>query len=263
VALVDGVLDYFGYNNMTAAPVTVQGVTVAANSIYVCVEGGTDSDVAQAILTKKGGGCAMTGSTSVTAYDANPLYASPVAYTIKFQRPAATPVFFSVVLANTTQVPANAAALIQAAIINAFAGGDGGPRARIGSSVFATRFIGPVLAALPAGVEIRSLGVGSINAPTAAFTGSIAGTTLTVTAVGSGTLGVGQFLTDASGNIADGTTITALGTGSGGTGTYTVSQSQTVSSEAMDAIAANASSVTMNANQVPTTDALEIAVSVT
>ncbi len=60
----------------------------------------------------------------------------------------------------------------------------------------------------------------------ATFTGSVAGATLTVTAVGSGTLEVGQWLQGAG--VTGGTKITALGTGAGGTGTYTVSPSQTV-----------------------------------
>lgn len=59
-------------------------------------------------------------------------------------------------------------------------------------------------------------------------TGSILGTTLTVSAVGSGIITVGTVI---SGNgVTAGTYITALGTGTGGTGTYTVSESQTVSS---------------------------------
>ncbi len=62
----------------------------------------------------------------------------------------------------------------------------------------------------------------------AEFTGSISGTTLTVSAVASGTIKVGVGITGTG--VTAGTTITALGTGSGGTGTYTVSASQTVSS---------------------------------
>jgi hypothetical protein len=63
------------------------------------------------------------------------------------------------------------------------------------------------------------------NSGTTTFTGSISGTTLTVTAVASGTIQVGMGLTS-SGTITTGTTITALGTGAGGTGTYTVNLSQ-------------------------------------
>jgi len=64
--------------------------------------------------------------------------------------------------------------------------------------------------------------------PTVKFTGSISGTTLTVTAVASGNLATNQFLF--GGGIAPGTYITALATGGGGPGTYTVSTSQTVAS---------------------------------
>jgi lysophospholipase L1-like esterase len=65
----------------------------------------------------------------------------------------------------------------------------------------------------------------------ARVTGAISGTTLTVSAVASGTLAVGMRVSGTG--ITRGTTITALGTGSGGTGTYTVSTSQTVSSTAI------------------------------
>jgi hypothetical protein len=60
------------------------------------------------------------------------------------------------------------------------------------------------------------------------FTGSIAATTLTVTAVTTGTLYVGAVITGTG--ITVGTTITALGTGTGGVGNYTVSPSQSVGS---------------------------------
>jgi hypothetical protein len=62
----------------------------------------------------------------------------------------------------------------------------------------------------------------------AVVTGSISATTLTVTAVTSGSLAVGSFITGTG--ITVGTYITALGTGTGGAGTYTVNTSQTVAS---------------------------------
>lgn len=64
------------------------------------------------------------------------------------------------------------------------------------------------------------------------FTGSISGNTLTVSAVASGTIAVGQTVFGTG--VANGTTISALGTGTGGTGTYTLSGgAQTVASESM------------------------------
>lgn len=63
------------------------------------------------------------------------------------------------------------------------------------------------------------------------FTGSVAGTTLTVTAVAYGEISVGQTLYDlATGALAK---ITALGTGTGGAGTYTISTALTLASGAL------------------------------
>src|SRR5207247_105232 len=64
-------------------------------------------------------------------------------------------------------------------------------------------------------------------------TGSISGTTLTVTAVTSGTLYVGEHIYGTG--ISAGQRITALGTGTGGVGTYTVSSAQTIASETVSA----------------------------
>jgi hypothetical protein len=65
------------------------------------------------------------------------------------------------------------------------------------------------------------------------MTASIAGTTMTVTAVISGAFAVGQVISGTG--VTSGTTITSLGTGTGGVGTYTVSQSQTVASTTITA----------------------------
>ena len=69
------------------------------------------------------------------------------------------------------------------------------------------------------------------NDELATFTGSISGTTLTVTSVASGTVAVGMNIFGTG--IANDTLITAQGTGTGGEGTYTVSVSQTVASTAI------------------------------
>ncbi len=72
-----------------------------------------------------------------------------------------------------------------------------------------------------------------ISSPSAAvFTGSISGTTLTVTAITNGTITANQALFGVG--VTQETVITALGTGTGGVGTYTINLSQTVSSEQMN-----------------------------
>jgi len=77
----------------------------------------------------------------------------------------------------------------------------------------------------------NNLFLDSGTAGDAVFTASISGTTMTVSAVTSGTIYVGCLITGTG--VTANTTITALGTGTGGAGTYTVSQSQTVSSTAI------------------------------
>lgn len=88
------------------------------------------------------------------------------------------------------------------------------------------------------------LGKKTKAADAAVVTGSIAATVLTVTAVTSGTLSVGQTISGSG--ITAGTKITALGTGLGGTGTYTVDTSQTASSTTVTASAAYSTAYTGN-----------------
>ena len=73
-----------------------------------------------------------------------------------------------------------------------------------------------------------SMGTG-LRPYTSTFTGSIATTTLTVTAMLTGSpIVLGMYIDGTS--VTDGSYITAFGTGTGGTGTYTVSASSTASS---------------------------------
>lgn len=230
---VSGVLDAYTTENTTGSPVTMGGFSVAARSIYVAAVGGADADIAQAIWSKKAPGCAYNGNTTVVVQDLNSGYNPPYpSYNVSFERPAALSVLFAVNLTNNPQVPTNAVALIQNAIINAFAGGDGGPRARIGSAIYASRFASAV-AALGAWVQLISLQIGSNNTPSATFAGSIAGVNLTVKSVVAATLAAGQTIDDTTGVIVEGTTIISQTSGAtGGIGVYVVSNSQNVSGAA-------------------------------
>ena len=175
VSKVPGVLDYWGYSNNTNGTVSVSGVSIPAYSIYITVAGGAPADVAKAIWSKKAPGAPMAGNTTVTVYDTNPLYAAPIPYSITYEIPSGLQVLFKIVIANGPLVPSSAATQVQAAMLAAFAG---------------------------TGLESN-------------FTGSVSGTTLTVSAVASGTLAVGQIIDDLTGQLAANTTITALGTGIG------------------------------------------------
>jgi hypothetical protein len=83
-----------------------------------------------------------------------------------------------------------------------------------------------------AGGNVNEVGTYRLNiaqaVQTPVFTGYISGTTLTVTAVTTGNIGIGSVISGIG--VTSGTTITALQSGTGSTGTYTVSISQTAGS---------------------------------
>lgn len=255
VLSVSGVLDAYVTENDTNAPLTRGGVLLAANSLYVAVVGGAAQDVAQAIWSRKAPGCSYNGNTTEVVLDQRSGYSPPYpSYNVKFEIPDALPILFEVKIINSTLVPSNATQLIQAAIIAAFSGSDGGARATIGATILASRYYAPV-ALLGVWAQIQTIKIGSSNAPNSTITASIAGTVMTVTAVSASTLAVGQTLLDVTGNIAVNTKILSLGSGTGGTGTYNVTISQTVASETMTAVRPAADEVDTNIDQVPTISA--------
>jgi Baseplate J-like protein len=253
---VAGVLDAYVTANDTGSTATIGGISIGANQLYVAAVGGADEDVGEAIWTKKmpGGPYWSGANTTVTVLDNGSGYTPPYpSYTVKFERPSVVSIKFVVSIANSTLVPSTALADIQGAILAAFTGADGGLRPRIGSTIFASRFI-PGIAALGIWAQVVSLAIGAAGSA-AAFTGTIAGTLLTVSAVASGTLAVGQLITGVG--VLPSTVITALGTGTGGVGTYTVSASQTIASEAMTASALG-NSVALTIAQAPATAPADI-----
>lgn len=147
---VAGVTDAYVIDNKTDSAVVNGGITLAPHSVYVAAAGGLDADIANAIWRTASNGCNFTGNTPVTVADTSG-YANPVpTYAVQFQRCADLNIAFAITIQNLSGQPdASLAALIQTAILSAFAGGDGGQRARIGSTVFASRFFAAIASAGP------------------------------------------------------------------------------------------------------------------
>lgn len=164
VSAVDGVTAAYVVDNSTAAAVTTGGVSLAAHSLYVCVNGGTDQDVALAILSKKPPGCGYSGTTTVTVTDPNSHYQTAPLYAVSFTRAADTPLYFTVKIKDSAAVPSTAATQIQAAILAAFEE-DGGDAGIIGGTVYASAYYAAV-AALGAWAKIVEITVGTAASPT-------------------------------------------------------------------------------------------------
>lgn len=85
---VAGVQSLAFRENKSNAGATVDGVVMLANSVWCCVNGGANADVAAAILSKTSLGCQWTGATSVNVTEP----VSGQIYAVKFDRPTAVPV---------------------------------------------------------------------------------------------------------------------------------------------------------------------------
>lgn len=250
VLSVTDVLDAYVIDNPTNSPATIGGVSIGANTLYVCAAGGSSQAIANAIWTKKPPGIPTQGGTTETVYDSNAGYDLPYpSYSISYQIPTSLTIFFLVQIKNSALVPSNALTLIQASLQVAFTGSDGGTRARIGSTLFAGRYYTGIVNLGP-WAQVLAITLGNTDTAAAQFTATISGSIVTVSAVASGTLAVGQFITGTG--VAPGTYIASLGSGTGGTGTYNLNQASTVGSgETMHAYACSLDQVTAKINEIP------------
>lgn len=64
VSAVSGVKSLSFRENPQSAPDTIDSVLMPANSIYACVDGGTNEDVAEALVSKKSAGAAYANTTN-------------------------------------------------------------------------------------------------------------------------------------------------------------------------------------------------------
>ena len=181
-----GVIDVYCLDNPTDSPVTIGAQTLAPHSLWACVAGGTASQIAAAIWKKKSIGCNYNGDNPTVVYDTSGYNAPYPQYTVNWWTATPTPIKFAISIANTPYLPANVVALVQNAIIAAFAGLDNGPVARIGSTLYASRYYAPVIAVATAGtvIEILSLQLG-----------------ISVANLSAVTMGIDQIPTISAGNI--------------------------------------------------------------
>jgi hypothetical protein len=249
VLTVADVVDALVIDNNVGYARLDRGVVLSANSILAVVLGGADNDIALAILRHKAPGVATTGSTVVTVTDPNPNYLAPhPTYTVRFQRPTLTPFFMRVAITASDDVPSDAETLISDAVVPVFMGTGDAQREKIGTTVYSSRYY-PVVEALGTWAK-RLISIRLAVGIAANFSGAISGAVLTVSAVGSGVLAVGQILRDASGD-SDGVMIVAFDTGTGGVGTYIVSPAVVLAATTIDAWHAG-DEITLHLDQAPT-----------
>jgi uncharacterized phage protein gp47/JayE len=114
----EGVRSLSFRENTTSAPAVIDGINLAAHSIYVCVDGGTDADVAQTILNKKSGGAGYNGAVTVNVVDEF----SGQTYPVTFDRPTDVDVQTRVTIKASSAIVDPVAAVKEAVL--AFANGE-------------------------------------------------------------------------------------------------------------------------------------------
>ena len=96
---VAGVLSVFVDDNYTDGIKIIDGVSVDPHTLYVVADGGSNTDIANAIFEHKSLGCGYTGTESVTIYGK---FNQP--YTVKFNRPTYKPIQVAVSVNAPTNV---------------------------------------------------------------------------------------------------------------------------------------------------------------
>lgn len=98
---VEGVRSLAFRENYTDEPITIENVTLKKHSVYVCVDGGTDTDIARALLNKKSLGANWNGETVVEVLE--PI--STVTYRVAFQRPEEVQIYAEVTIDRGAPYP--------------------------------------------------------------------------------------------------------------------------------------------------------------
>ena len=90
---VENVISSFVYDNGSNSTITYDTVSIAPHSVYACVDGGTNADVAYALFRRKSAGSGWAG-TGVTQTVQDSVYG--VNYTVKFDRPTVITIYYDV-----------------------------------------------------------------------------------------------------------------------------------------------------------------------
>ena len=80
---VDGVRSLSFRENITGSPIVIDGITLVGHSIYACVDGGENADVAMALFESKAVGPDYNGTITVSVLEPS----SGQSYPVKFSRP--------------------------------------------------------------------------------------------------------------------------------------------------------------------------------
>ena len=126
--------------NFTKADATIDGIFLLANSVWACVDGGTDAEIAAALLENKSLGANWNGAVTVNM----PHPATGQVYPVKFDRPTSIALAARVTVRNGSALTDVPSAVRQAILDYAAGLLEGEPGFVVGGSVSAFELGGAV-----------------------------------------------------------------------------------------------------------------------
>lgn len=113
MAQLDNVISVLGRENPTNANMIIDGITLKPHSVYICIAGGSSSDIAETMYNQKTIGADTNGTTSVAWYDES----TGLTNTYHIQRPTMVNLRIQVNYAPTYFTPADIQDKIKTAIM--------------------------------------------------------------------------------------------------------------------------------------------------
>lgn len=153
---VENVISCYVRDNGSSSPVVYDTVTIAGHSVYVCVDGGDNTEVATAIFKRKSGGSGYTAITgqSVTVDVIDETYGDT--YQVTFNRPEEVSIYAAITCSVGTSTVSDITTAIQTAVTNYI------NTLKIGGDVILLSLAAAINAAVP-GVNLTSLTIGTTS----------------------------------------------------------------------------------------------------
>lgn len=114
VRALDGVRSITFRENYTKTDATIDGIFLVANSVWVCVDGGVDANIAAALYRSKTGGADWNGAVTVNYKE--PRFGQT--FPIKFDRPTPKPITTRVSYTVVGSISGDPVALIKQAVVD-------------------------------------------------------------------------------------------------------------------------------------------------
>ncbi|MEY0024321.1 baseplate J/gp47 family protein [Providencia rettgeri] len=154
---LDSVVDCYVWSNRTSSSIVKDGYSILPHSLYCCVYGGKDEDIANAIFENLTLGCNLNGDKVVTVYDETYDHPRPE-YEMTWLEAKPLNVYFQVKINQSVEPPSNITELVKRRIIEVFNGRyESINRARIGGLILSSRYYEPIIAIQPDSVIVDDL----------------------------------------------------------------------------------------------------------